>query len=50
MEQPFGTAEGTGGQAERAVGGGGDALQASTSLKVMFGGKLPPVTLQSFPF
>lgn len=50
MEQPFSTVEATGGQEEGAVGGGGDALQASAPLKVTFGGKMPSVTLQSFPF
>lgn len=50
MEQPLSTAEVTGRQEEKAVDGGGDALQASTLLKLAFSGKLPLVTLQSSPF
>lgn len=50
MEQTLSIAEVTGGQEEKAVDGGGNALQASTLLKLSFSGKLHLVTFQASPF
>lgn len=50
MDQLLSIAKVTGGQEEKEVDGRGNALQASTILKLAVSGKLPLVILQSSPF